>query len=897
MAVCDGNILPSEMADFFNVPPQASLSGASFSKVFKVHDKLTGEGYAVKVLSRDEFFAKRSGDLIENEFLALKRCFEEGCSRHIVHLKSVVEENGLVFFRLDLCETDLAHWINLKPACKASEQEVMRYAAQTFVGLADLHSLAIMHRNINPEHLLLVQGTLKITGFGSCATLDNPAASPAGSPPYMAPEMLTGVVQTPAVDLWSAGYSLLRFLCGPNMKGLGVLARQQRLREDERVKALSSPCIDMLQQLLEFEPDRRIKAFDCISHEWMHNIIVPQAAEVSQPIETLLPSCIASELDLEELKIPLLGAGAFAKIFTVREKSTGMEFAMKLMERSFFAAQGLEEQMIQEVEAMRLCVEHNRCEHVVYLWNAREVEGRVFLRMEMCHTNLHSHVQSLKGIAPESAVASWTEQLFSGLADIHHVGFIHRDIKLENLLLSLDGRIKIADFGWCVRIEESPTSLAGTWQTMPPEMLEERPQTVAVDVWAAGCSIIQALVGRPFVCKALEEGPTGLSATDPWGATAERRGRFLRCITEALPLLDDQRPPHLSPECWNFLNHVLARVEDRFTVPQALQHQWMSSFAVAPLLLPSCMLDDFEQLEVPLLGEGVFAKIFRVTEKATRTDFAVKMLERSLYGEMGLEHHIAMEIDSLRRCCEETSCQNLLKLLDVREEEGKVFLRSELCFTDLLKYVNTLPGSLAPEQEVEIWARQLIAGLSEIHGVGLVHRDIKPDNLMLMQDGILKIVDFGWCAPAGSPGVAGTWHMMAPEVLEGKASTFAVDMWSTGCTLINLLVGRRFLNSSYHLEGLSTTERSHVLLTEISEVCPLLTDQRPVHLSPACWAFLQRALTRRDSDRITVSVAKRHIWIEAKSLISDQSPSSSSGSTHLPSDVSGFGLLCADDLY
>lgn len=432
-----------------------------------------------------------------------------------------------------------------------------------------------------------------------------------------------------------------------------------------------------------------------------------------------------------------------------------------------------------EVEAMRLCVEHNRCEHVVKLWNAREVEGRVFLRMEMCQTNLHSHVLSLKRVAPEYVVASWTEQLFSGLADIHHVGFIHRDIKLENLLLSLDGRIKIADFGWCVRIEESPTSLAGTWQTMPPEMLEERPQTVAVDVWAAGCSIIQALVGRPFVCKALEEGPTGLSATDPWGATAERRGRFLRCINEALPLTDDHRPPHLSTVCWDFLKRVLARVEDRFTVPQALQHQWMSSFAVAPLPLTSCMSDDFEQLEVPLLGEGAFAKVSRVTEKATR-------IERSVPGETGLKHHIAMEIDSLRRCGEETSCQNLLKLLDVTEEDGKVFLRNELCFTDLLKYVNTLPGCFAPAQE----ARQLIAGLSEIHGVGLIHRDIKPDNLMLTQDGFLKIVDFGCCAPEGCPGVAGAWHMMAPEVLEGKASTFAVDMWSTGCAFINLLVGR-----------------------------------------------------------------------------------------------------------
>ena len=133
-------------------------------------------------------------------------------------------------------------------------------------------------------------------------------------------------------------------------------------------------------------------------------------------------------------------------------------------------------------DVMRLYVEHNRCEHAVYLWNAREVEGRVFLRMEAFQTNLCSHVQSMIGLAPEATVAPWTEHPFRVLADIHHVGFTHRDIKLENISLSSSGQVKITDFGWCVRIEENPTSLAGTWQTMAPERFEERPQTVAVDV-------------------------------------------------------------------------------------------------------------------------------------------------------------------------------------------------------------------------------------------------------------------------------------------------------------------------------------------------------------------------------------------------------------------------------
>lgn len=594
---------------------------------------------------------------------------------------------------------------------------------------------------------------------------------------------------------------------------------------------------------------------------------------------------------------------------------------MKVMERSFFALQGLEQQVVNEVDAMRLCVESGRCQHIIQLWAARELDGRVFLRLELCTTNLLFHVAEMGGIAPETTTASWTVQLFKGLADIHSLGFIHRDIKLENLLLCPDGRIKIADFGWCARLAENPKSLAGTWQIMPPEMLEDdqRLHTTAVDVWGAGCSIMQALVGRPFVLKALNEGPTGLSAVDPWKATRERRARLLRCIAEVCPILDEQRPPHLSTSCWNFLQRVLCRdVSRRATVSQALEHHWMaplvspvsapsspSSPSVpvslpqtpvstsAPPLLPASMS---EYVESERLGEGAFAKVFRVTKRTSGQTSAVKVLDRSIYSKMGLGHLVDAEFDGFRRCSEETQCKHVLKLWDARDENGCIYLRTELCATDLLRHVNALPGGFAPERDVESWAIQLFSGLSEIHGVGLVHRDIKPENLLLTDSGVLKIADFGWCAPVGSPAaLAGTYHIMAPEVLEGKAHTVAVDVWSAGCSLLHLLVGRPYLNSPARPTGLSVTsakgaadKRAQRLLAEIAVVCPLRTEQKPAHLSVACWCFLQRALTRDVSKRLSVAGAGRHVWLRcAKGCgVADASPcnSDSDASTRHPSD-------------
>merc|ERR1719215_1912205 len=107
---------------------------------------------------------------------------------------------------------------------------------------------------------------------------------------------------------------------------------------------------------------------------------------------------------------------------------------------------------------------------------------------------------------------NWTMQLMSGLRDLHNLGILHRDIKPENLL--------IADVGWCADLRDAPSSLAGTFQYMAPEMLLQRGvQTEAVDVWSSGVTMTQLLTGRQLLTTYLGPNATGLSATDPHQAT------------------------------------------------------------------------------------------------------------------------------------------------------------------------------------------------------------------------------------------------------------------------------------------------------------------------------------------------------------------------------------------
>ena len=276
-------------------------------------------------------------------------------------------------------------------------------------------------------------------------------------------------------------------------------------------------------------------------------------------------------------------------------------------------------------DVMRISVEYNRFEHAIYLWNAREVEARVVLRLEAFQTNLYSHVQSMNGLAPETTVAPCTEQLFRGLADVHHGGFAHRDIKLENISLSSGGQFKIAGFGWCGRIEVNPTSLAGTGQPLASEMLEERPQAVAV------------VVNDGYVGSHCGETRTF--------STVHRRSI--------------QRPTHLSPGCWASFSicGLVSRIGSLFLKHSSIGGcrllRWLHHCCHPVCLMISCS-------PLALLGEGTFTKIFGVAEKAIVKDLVVEKMDRILYTNLGVDISFRV-LDGLKRRGEE-----VLEVADVR---------------------------------------------------------------------------------------------------------------------------------------------------------------------------------------------------------------------------------------
>ncbi|GJP72006.1 hypothetical protein CLOP_g2969 [Closterium sp. NIES-67] len=101
------------------------------------------------------------------------------------------------------------------------------------------------------------------------------------------------------------------------------------------------------------------------------------------------------------------------------------------------------------------------------------------------------------------------------------------------------------------------------------------------------------------------------------------------------------------------------------------------------------------------------------------------------------------------------------------------------------------------ESLVRVYTRQLLLGLEYLHACRIVHRDIKGGNVLVDRDGVVKLVDFGafksfheGTVGEGCKSIRGSVFWMAPEVIKGEGYGRRADIWSVGCTVIEMLTGR-----------------------------------------------------------------------------------------------------------
>ncbi|MBL9040277.1 MAG: protein kinase [Myxococcales bacterium] len=222
--------------------------------------------------------------------------------------------------------------------------------------------------------------------------------------------------------------------------------------------------------------------------------------------------------------------------------------------------------------------------------------------------------------------------------------------------------------------------------------------------------------------------------------------------------------------------------------------------------------------ELKLLGQGGMGAVYRALDPSLQRTVAIKVM-------LGQNPEFLARFEREARAVAKLSHPNVVQVYDFgRDDDGNPYFVMELLPGRSLDSLLKESGPLPPLKVADV-LRQAAEGLTAAHAVGIVHRDIKPHNLMLDDSGRVKLVDFGIARDLASTeeltstqATPGTMHYMAPEVLSGQPADARADIYALGLVGFHLLAGKP------PFTGQSAVA---VAMKQINEPLPDLRDEAP----------------------------------------------------------------------
>ena len=191
-----------------------------------------------------------------------------------------------------------------------------------------------------------------------------------------------------------------------------------------------------------------------------------------------------------------------------------------------------------------------------------------------------------------------------------------------------------------------------------------------------------------------------------------------------------------------------------------------------------------------LIGEGGMANVYLGYDTILERDVAIKVLRGDLADDEKFVRRFRREAQSASLL----NHPNIVQIYDVGEDDGNFYIVMEYIKGQTLKQLIKKRGKLSVPETVDIMS-QLTDGLAHAHDSYIIHRDIKPQNIMILDDGMVKITDFGIAMAINASdltqtnSVMGSVHYLPPEQASGKGSTIKSDIYSLGIMMYEMLAG------------------------------------------------------------------------------------------------------------
>lgn len=485
---------------------------------------------------------------------------------------------------------------------------------------------------------------------------------------------------------------------------------------------------------------------------------------------------------------------------------------------------------------------------------------------------------------------------------------VHRDLKPENLLLLDhvdDTEILVADFGFARHLvadtNERCRTRCGTPAYVSPELLLGLPYDFSVDLWSIGCVIYMLVAGYPpfkaenhralfrkirdgdFVfhgaswknvsieAKQLITHLLTVNVSKRWTAKEALECAWFKKSDEQLALFDlsgtlielkhfDAKAawkravnalgfcstaPFWKPDAISFAQQLVAWDNgpgSEFAMPR---HMHVS----AP---PRVMFSDLYEMGEQL-GEGKYSTVWVCEHVPSATVHAVKVIQRKGL-KREVDEAVLNEVAVMQSLC---GTKYVVQLLDFYEEEDCFYLVMEYCaggdvFDRVVQFVQYT------ENDARGLALSLLNAVKSIHDAGIAHRDIKPQNILLLSDDDnvrIRVADFGFARRIHSPEslstIEGTPTYVAPEILGNKPHDHRVDLWSVGVVIFVLMVGYPpFVD-----------EDQTTLFHKIRNGMWAFDEIDWKHISKDAKIMIKALLTKNPDDRWSVEKCLRSEWI------------------------------------
>ncbi|KAK6865902.1 hypothetical protein PG995_002430 [Apiospora arundinis] len=281
------------------------------------------------------------------------------------------------------------------------------------------------------------------------------------------------------------------------------------------------------------------------------------------------------------------------------------------------------------------------------------------------------------------------------------------------------------------------------------------------------------------------------------------------------------------------------------------------------------------------VGGGTFGNVYAAMNLDTGHLMAVKEIRLQ---DPKLIPQVATQIKDEMGVLEVLDHPNVVSYYGIEVHRDRVYIFMEFCsggsLANLLEH-----GRIEDEQVTMVYALQLLEGLAYLHESGIAHRDIKPENILLDHNGVIKYVDFGAAKVIARKGrtlvnaastqpnksMTGTPMYMSPEVIKGEnpGRAGAVDVWSLGCVILEMVTGRR---------PWSNLDNEWAIMYNIAQGNPPQLPG-PDQLSEQGIDFLKRCFVRDPRGRASAVELLQHEWMMAiRSQVVEPATPSDSGS-------------------